>query len=952
MHDATSIERVRSALSYLNPAVRDVWVRAAACIKSEFPDGGFEIWDQWGSQCDSYSASAARSVWKSIKSAGRLTIASLFYDAKSAGWVDSGVHAKRSRAEIDADRARAAARAAQAAVEEAAVHEDRAVRAQQIWGAAAPAETHPYLERKGVPSHGLRVGPWERVDPDTGESFVVTRQSLLIPIRDNKGKLWSLQGIDPEEGGKKRYFKDGAKQGNFFAIGKPQQHEGRALYILGEGYATCASVHAATGHLVLVCFDTSNLSRVAEKLRASKPDAIILFAADNDTETVERAVADGLSRGWQLVEWTTSGGAPAAKMRDGTRDLLIENPGVTKAVAAAAAVNGLVAVPPPGDFNDLQHAEGLEAVAGVIDAALAPAPAPVPPDDVPPWDGDPTPTDDAPPEGQPSIPALDGEDEALLDHGHFAILGYDGDYYYFFHRAKRMVLHRSRQDFSDMGLAELAPTTWWEMHFAGQKGGINKVQAFEWIMAIAHRRGVYDPRNVRGRGAWRDNGRAVFHHGDYLSVDGVKTDITDIESRWVYPMSRTMTPPAETPLSDEDGRHLLDVAKMARWTRPGSAALLAGWVFLSPIGGALSWRPHVWITGAAGSGKSTIQSDYVEALLSGISEPFQGDSTEPGIRQTLRADAVPALIDEFEPNDEADRKRMKSIMMLMRQSSSEGAHQTAKGTVSGDSMRFHIRSMFCVASINTMLDKDSDQSRITPLVLRPPAKSGASDDQWKQLEEALHKIKRDGTWPSRILSRGLRLLPTVIANVEVFCRVAAIRFGTQRQGDQYGTLLAGAWSLSSSKVASDADAFAMINSYDWTDHTDVSGGPGDPEKALAAIMEAKIRVANSEVTVYEILSEAVGHQVSSTSIGAPLCVDILRRNGIMIEDKAILFGVRSTNLNALVKDTAYVTDLRGQLSRLPGATNYGNRTRKYAGTNSKVITVPLALVLEDEEPPI
>lgn len=30
--------RVRIALSYLNPASREVWVRAATCIKSEFPD--------------------------------------------------------------------------------------------------------------------------------------------------------------------------------------------------------------------------------------------------------------------------------------------------------------------------------------------------------------------------------------------------------------------------------------------------------------------------------------------------------------------------------------------------------------------------------------------------------------------------------------------------------------------------------------------------------------------------------------------------------------------------------------------------------------------------------------------------------------------------------------------------------------------------------------------------
>lgn len=324
------LDRVRIALSYLNPVSREVWIRAATCIKSEFPDNeGFEIWDQWGSQCDSYKASTARAVWKSFKSAGKLTIASLFYDAKSAGWVDTGIHKKRSKSEIDADRAKAAERATQAAAEEAALHAERAIRAQQIWDAATPCDTHPYLERKGVASHGLRVGRWERTDPDTGEVIVVINQSLLIPMRDRARKLWTLQGIDPEEGGKKRYFAGGAKKGNFFVIGKSQQHEGRNVFVLGEGYATCASVHAATGHMVLVCFDTSNLLPVAKALRDAQPEAIILFAADNDTQT------DG-------------------------------NPGVTKAKAAAAAVGGLVAVPPPGDFNDLQQAEGLEAVGATV----------------------------------------------------------------------------------------------------------------------------------------------------------------------------------------------------------------------------------------------------------------------------------------------------------------------------------------------------------------------------------------------------------------------------------------------------------------------------------------------------------------------------------------------------------------------------------------------------------
>jgi nucleoid-associated protein YgaU len=32
--------------------------------------------------------------------------------------------------------------------------------------------------------------------------------------------------------------------------------------------------------------------------------------------------------------------------------------------------------------------------------------------------------------------------------------------------------------------------------------------------------------------------------------------------------------------------------------------LLAGWIALAPICGAMRWRPHLWLTAAAGAGKA------------------------------------------------------------------------------------------------------------------------------------------------------------------------------------------------------------------------------------------------------------------------------------------------------------------------------------------------------------
>ena len=334
--DYANIERARSALSYLDPTNRDVWVRAAMCIRDGFGDAGFEMWDAWGSQCDSHTASSAKSVWKSVKVNGKLKIASLFYDAKAAGWTDSTKYKKPTQAEIDARNAQAAERAKQLAAEEAEAHAAAAKRAQLIWDAAKPCETHPYLERKGVAAHDLRVGCWERMSRETGELITVHENALLVPIRDRKYNLHSLQAIFPSKqsnGRDKDYLAGGAKSGNIHVIGKPQQREGRPVFILAEGYATAASVHEATGHMVLVCFDKSGLMPVAKSLRERVPDAWIVIAADNDTHT------EG-------------------------------NPGLTAARKVAAEVSCLVALPPPGDFNDLHLSQGLEVVAELIQAAF------------------------------------------------------------------------------------------------------------------------------------------------------------------------------------------------------------------------------------------------------------------------------------------------------------------------------------------------------------------------------------------------------------------------------------------------------------------------------------------------------------------------------------------------------------------------------------------------------
>lgn len=544
-------------------------------------------------------------------------------------------------------------------------------------------------------------------------------------------------------------------------------------------------------------------------------------------------------------------------------------------------------------------------------------------------------------ESKPVLDEPESEPEEFIQNGHFTILGYDGDEYYFFHHDKKQVMARRSNQFTDIGLIELAPINWWEEFFPSDSG-INRKAAVNWIFRTANERGIYDPSRVRGRGAWVDDGRLVYHHGQYLTVDGKPAELTNIRSAYVYPQSRSMRAPDPVPMADEEGRRLLEIAKMARWSKPASAALICGWVMLAPICGALSWRPHIWLTGGAGTGKTTLQKLFCGSLTRGVHLYANGDSTEAGIRQALRGDALPVLIDEFESNNEREKQRTEALIAMIRKNSSETQAKTFKGTISGESMQFDIRSMFCLASINTNLPTKADEDRLSILTLRPNG-----DDNWQKLKAALDNIDLDKTISSRLLARSLSMMPILLEAVGIFRRLGGKFFERQRDGDQYGTLLAGCWCLCYSRVPSEKEALDMIGAFDWSEHME-DHDQDDAERALEALMSAKLKVPHgAELSVFELIRECSPvHRMNV--LGADVADATLKRHGIRVQGDELWFGTGITPLKGLVEKMAFVTDLRGQLLRIKGAKRMAN-PQKFNGINSKVVSVPLGPILASED---
>lgn len=791
---------------------------------------------------------------------------------------------------------------------------EAAADAHATYEAAKPCLSHPYLKRKHIdplPDYvKVRVGTWEMVDRENGEMRLVSDSMLMIPIygmREGARVILSLQGIMGD--GTKLFWKGGAIQGNYFTIGKPRDQ----IVLICEGFATGVTLARCTGHAVAVAFTAGNLVAVAKEARRRMPACKIFICADND-------------------QWTLTP---------------IPNPGVHFAKLAAQAISGTAVVPQfatdvsetkETDFNDLETLEGVDAVREQLERVLNPPP----PNNILQFPG-----------RNRDLPPMPEEDDRIALHGphnmYFRLLGYDHGNYFIFSYRKRQVLPYTKSDFNDGGFIELAPPSWWEINGFGGEKGINKKMAANALIDAADKVGIFNPANLRGRGAWFDEDRTVFHHGGFLTVDGQRMDVTDIRSKYVYELGDELCTPDEKALTDEEGVRLLGIANRFRWVKPGSAALLVGWCMIAPLGGILSWRPHIWLTGNAGCGKSTILKDFVNALTRGINIYAQSNTTEPGIRQKLKTDAIPVLFDEAEQNEEKDKNRVQAIIGLMRQSSTESDARTYKGTTFGHSMDFIVRSMFCLASIQVGIKHQADVERLAILSLKSSGKDLESIKEWKDLEETLTTfINHDKTISRRLFRRSLTLIPTILKNIDTFTSAAAKHFKSQRAGDQYGALLAGCYCMINQTEATPADAESLIRSFDWSEHIEYSD-TDEGSEVLQVFMESHIRLGVMPVTVYELLRAAAGFPQIGLELDSGGAKAILARYGIKVDDHWLMLSNNSVALRTLMKGTNFDADWRGVMLRIDGADRNGNKTVWFNGVPSKVIRVPLKPLMSDPD---
>lgn len=524
------------------------------------------------------------------------------------------------------------------------------------------------------------------------------------------------------------------------------------------------------------------------------------------------------------------------------------------------------------------------------------------------------PVADEPPAGWDARPA-----DAIMDESAdrlaglpFRMLGVDGDQFFYIPDRGHQIISLSASSHTKPNLMRLAALQYWEQEFPGRT-------STDWDAAVNAliQRGQmlpkFDPRRIRGRGCWIDGDSVVYHAGDRLMVDGIIQTIPAYQStqRAIYQGALEIPIEAGECATNQEATELIKLCNMLSWDKPMFGTLLAGWLALAPVCGALRWRPHIWITGGAGAGKSWTISNIVAPMVGETAVQVQGNTSEAGIRGQLGSDALPVVFDEAESEDREGQKRLDKVLELARQASSEGGAGIVKGTAQGGSITYLIRSMFAFSSIGVAATKRADTSRITLLNL-VKNKGANAETHYQSIVEFASRTTHDKGFCARIRSRSLRHAKVIRHNCEVFSSVAVEFTGDKRTADQLGTLLAGAFSLITAKEIPAEKARDWMSNQDWTGFKSDEMDTDESlclNHLLAAHINAEINGHRHIMSVSEIVEKIRSEPgISITEIDMKERDELhksLVRYGMKIADDRLIVANRHQQLEKIYADTPW-----------------------------------------------
>ena len=488
--------------------------------------------------------------------------------------------------------------------------------------------------------------------------------------------------------------------------------------------------------------------------------------------------------------------------------------------------------------------------------------------------------------------------------------------------------------------------TAWPSYPKGSKTPNNWAQedAATAMMRACAEKGVWNAfERVRGLGAWVDaDGRPVLHCGDAILYGGAWRDPGEIEG-YVYPSApripRPLDPSEIGALDAAPAEELLGLLETWRWLRGDlDAWLLMGWICAAMFGGALDWRPLLWITGDKGTGKSTVQK-VIRLVMGGEGAILQStDATEASVRQFLMQSTIPVALDELEAD--ADNRKSFAVIKLARQAASGGV--VLRGGADHKGQEFKARSAFVFSSILVPPLLDQDISRIALLELEPLPRGDTSPSidprRWARVGRALR---------GRVVAQWSRLAATL----ELY-RQALHEAGHDARGcDQFGTLLALADLAMHDELPDIARADGWARRLTAADVIDQTDQAADWQRMLNHLLGQHLEIirAGQRYTLGRWILCAAAMRTTPDPL---LARDSLPMYGLRVEGRGetarLVVANSNPNLAALFMGTHWYAagGQKGVWSqaakRIPGATATG--ARSFDGVSSRAWSFPLASI--------
>ena len=505
-------------------------------------------------------------------------------------------------------------------------------------------------------------------------------------------------------------------------------------------------------------------------------------------------------------------------------------------------------------------------------------------------------------------------------------------------------------------LLQIAPASWWD----AVAGGNQWTQAHKraWADAMiraAEKGGELDLNNTifwrRGARAYKTpegDEKVMFHAGNrllYEDAEGILRDTKSLSEP--YDTEIYLPGPSIPVVADKNAaqyaRDFAEAVMGYRWITPEHGHVLLGWIVTSLVGGALRFRPAVWLTAAAGTGKTYVLDSMLKPIFGDLVMPL-ANATEAGLAALSTDSALPAMLDEFEP--ERGREGAQTGILNLLRIATSGDGMRLRGRQDGGVISTRPRFSLFMSSIDRPILSEANIQRIYPIRL--------SDQGVKNWLEVERKIEA-ATTPSKCLAIRSHIIlhSAKIAAAARNIEKEYIRAGVATRESQ----IRGALSAGASFLMGDPAMRLGLRREQKSDEYGPLGTilaykvrcPPYPEKSLAEALQLGFTSWEKDP---ELFADEENGYSNDAAAKRKLWGDTCRRYGLMIEAEHLVVAEKHPEHKRLLRDShwqnidldEYITKLRGAV---PSKTKSGQRRRlKFGPTMYRSTVLPRETVEE------